>query len=323
MHLPHYPRWLAPGLLMLSLLGGCASVADFPAVDQAALTNQRQHIAQVALASWQAQQARLYLIRERLWLAATRSGQCVHTRVDRGAFVEMPGDLPAELKEELAASGVQLADAVVIAVAPQSPADQSGIHAQDRIVHRGEEPIALPSGWFESGEVALDLHGEQGDRRVTVGARPLCDVEVVLDDAYSPSAFYDGTRIHVAEGMLQALADDDSLAFVLAHELGHATAQHALWARLYNPSASRNQEREADQLGIRLVARAGYDLRRVADVWERIAKLDPTHVGYGWLASHPMRAERELRLQSEIARIQTEAMSATSPQAMPGSRLTP
>ncbi len=96
-------------------------------------------------------------------------------------------------------------------------------------------------------------------------------------------------NIYVTRGLL-ALADDTSeVAAVMAHEIAHVTARHALqraelekrsavisraadvidnpqkgktfktYAQLTLASFSRQQEFEADQIGIRVIAKAGYD----------------------------------------------------------------
>jgi predicted Zn-dependent protease len=102
-----------------------------------------------------------------------------------------------------------------------------------------------------------------------------------------------GGFIYVTRGLI-ALADTEAqLAGVLAHEIGHVTARHAAqrysWAsvaqfgglllratdakkfgeafdlggQIFLSSYSRDQEFEADTLGIRYLARAGYDPRGV------------------------------------------------------------
>ncbi len=96
-------------------------------------------------------------------------------------------------------------------------------------------------------------------------------------------------RIYVTRGLLALANDTAEVAAVMAHEIAHVTARHALqraevekrsalfsqaasviedagktrsfqaYAQLSVASFSRQQEIEADQIGVRTIARAGYD----------------------------------------------------------------
>gem|GEM_PF-5520723 len=303
---------LAVSALVAIQLAACISPpkSPLPDVDQQSLAVERQHMAQAALNSWNTESARLYTIREKLWLTATQRGECPKTGPDRGALLQTVADLPSGLHDEVISAGLRSGGLYVAAVAPGSPAALSDVQAGDRIVAVSRDHIAvhdaLPGGWQDAAEISLDLSNANGDRTVSIGSRSLCNVDVVLDNSHDIWANYDGSRIYVSQGMLQALPDDASLAFVLAHELIHFTAKHTGLASIFNAAGSRDQEREADLMGIRLVAHAGYDLTQVATIWDRLALLDPNRIGFDFLADHPLRAERKLRLQAAIAAIQAE-----------------
>ncbi len=96
-------------------------------------------------------------------------------------------------------------------------------------------------------------------------------------------------NIYVTRGLLALANDTSEVAAVMAHEIAHVTARHALqraelekrsavisqaadvidnreqgrtfknYAQLTLASFSRQQEFEADQIGVRVIARAGYD----------------------------------------------------------------
>ena len=147
-----------------------------------------------------------------------------------------------------------------------------------------------------------------------------------------------GGYVYVTRGLL-ALADNEAeLAGVLGHEVGHVTARHTaqrydravagqvgvlgatilggvlggdLGAQLaqqvagtaataYVQGFSREQEFEADQLGIRYLARAGYDplaMSTFLDALDRESALRRRIEGGGerppdWLASHPRTKDR-------------------------------
>jgi len=95
-------------------------------------------------------------------------------------------------------------------------------------------------------------------------------------DQMEPNAFaLPGGHIYVSRGLLALINDVDELACVLGHEIVHAARRHAAQqqavaryqgsfslpsSRAANMAAySRDMEREADMLGQRLCAAAGYD----------------------------------------------------------------
>lgn len=115
--------------------------------------------------------------------------------------------------------------------------------------------------------------------------------KVSIEDNEEPNAWVSFSMnqysVHVTTGMLKILQTEDQIAGILGHETGHIKLGHyketmgrnLLWVLLYrafgrkdsklDPLAlglalaesgfSRQQEVEADDYGIRLAARAGYD----------------------------------------------------------------
>lgn len=155
------------------------------------------------------------------------------------------------------------------------------------------------------------------------------------------------------KGLVQK-GNDDELAAVLAHEISHATARHvtegisrmttislvgvavqsAIAAggasqganlfgqvfsngmNLYLPSYSRNNEFEADRLGLMYMAKAGYDPRVAVELWKRAAKMkkDRTSV----YSTHPASGVRATRLEKSLpeAMAAYEAARAAMPREM-------
>jgi len=154
-----------------------------------------------------------------------------------------------------------------------------------------------------------------------------------------------GGKIAVYTGLLERLhPDDDELAAVLGHEIAHALREHGrerasqalaqgigltvLGIALGMPEAamdltqlvldltfnlpnSRAHEVEADRIGVELAARAGYDPRAAARLWEKMQR-----VGRGqppeFFSTHPAHATRiaELRETAERVRPLYEAARA-------------
>ena len=65
---------------------------------------------------------------------------------------------------------------------------------------------------------------------------------------------------------------------------------------------SRNSEAEADQIGIELAARAGYDPKAAATLWEKMGKLGKNPPEF--LSTHPAPQNRAARLAELGAQVQ-------------------
>lgn len=134
-----------------------------------------------------------------------------------------------------------------------------------------------------------------------------------------------GGKIAVYTGLIESLhATDDELAAVMGHEIAHALREHAreraseemvagglisigsqllglgdigqkgaqyAYMGLLGLPHSRNQETEADRIGVELAARAGYDPRAAVSLWEKMGKLGgPEPVKF--LSTHPSQSDR-------------------------------
>jgi predicted Zn-dependent protease len=157
----------------------------------------------------------------------------------------------------------------------------------------------------------------------------------VIDDPEMVNAWcMAGGKMAIYTGLINKLnATDDEIAQVMGHEISHALANHtaermsiALATQLglsgvaiaTNDSVykgailtgsslaaataitlpnSRTAESEADQIGIELAARAGYDPRAAVTLWQKMAR-----VGGGgppqFLSTHPSPANRQEKLSA-------------------------
>ena len=164
----------------------------------------------------------------------------------------------------------------------------------------------------------------------------------VIDEPNTVNAFcMAGGKMGIYSGMWEKLkATDDEIAQVMGHEIGHALASHtrekmsvamstqigtsvlAAVLASRDPNAfqqtrdgldnvaalaiglpnSREAETEADQIGIELAARAGYDPRAAVTLWQKMAKLG----GGGrseFTSTHPLPENRMQRLGQLVARV--------------------
>jgi predicted Zn-dependent protease len=168
---------------------------------------------------------------------------------------------------------------------------------------------------------------------------------VVINDPEMVNAWcMAGGRMAIYTGLLeQVKPTDDELAQVMGHEISHALAKHtaekmsiqiatsvgvavvgiasdntavaltgaALAAMLaVNLPNSRAAEEEADQIGIEMAARAGYDPAAAATLWQKMAAISKSRTPQ-FLSTHPDPENR----QEELARLEPKMRQFYFPDA--------
>ena len=159
----------------------------------------------------------------------------------------------------------------------------------------------------------------------------------VIDDPKTVNAWcMAGGRMALYTGLIKQVdPTDDELAQVMGHEIAHALANHtaermstamaanagiiaagllsdkpvqamamaaaAATVAIKLPN-SRTAENEADQIGIELAARAGYDPRSAVTLWQKMAKVGGSSPPE-WLSTHPSDATRQDRLRALAPRM--------------------
>jgi predicted Zn-dependent protease len=102
----------------------------------------------------------------------------------------------------------------------------------------------------------------------------------VIEDEHVNAFCLPGGKIGVFSGLLKVVESDDQLAAVIAHEVAHALAHHASeriarersrnHGLLRDLSYNRQQELEADHIGIFLMTFAGYDPEEAVRFWKEM-----------------------------------------------------
>lgn len=145
-----------------------------------------------------------------------------------------------------------------------------------------------------------------------------------------------GGKIAVYTGLIDKLnITDDELAAVLGHEMSHALREHArervseqavagslisLGSALFGIGDlgqqgiqyaymgaiglphSREQEAEADRMGVELAARAGYDPRAAQTLWQKMSRLGGSEPP-AFLSTHPSSEARQRDLATVAQRV--------------------
>ena len=162
--------------------------------------------------------------------------------------------------------------------------------------------------------------------------------EVNLIGSKSINAFcMPGGKIAVFTGLLDRLElSDDETAMVVGHEMAHALREHAreriaksqgtgallsLGAQLFGLGQlgdvaanigtqlltlkfSRDDETEADLVGLEMGARAGFNPRASLTLWEKMGRESGSNGNLAFLSTHPTGPDRMHRLNENIPRVE-------------------
>ena len=199
-----------------------------------------------------------------------------------------------------------------------------------------QQLLAENRGRVVSGPQA-ELVRTVGERIAAVADDPGFEWEYALFDSPLVNAFcLPGGKVGVYTGLLPVAENEAGLAAVMAHEVAHAIAQHgaerALQQQLSGAVAAalslglsgadpaqraavlglfgagaqygvllpfgRDQESEADRIGLIYMARAGYDPREAVRFWERMAAAQAGPQPPEYVSTHPSHERRVADLQS-------------------------
>lgn len=144
-----------------------------------------------------------------------------------------------------------------------------------------------------------------------------------------------GGKIAFYTGILDKLRlTDDEVAMVMGHEISHALREHSrerlakdqltqmgagvvstifglgdlgrmgmgAGVQMLSLRFSREDETEADLVGLDIAARAGYDPRAAIALWQKMAKAN-TGSPPQWLSTHPSGTNRIAEIQRQLPRV--------------------
>ena len=217
----------------------------------------------------------------------------------------------------------------VMAVVEGSPAQRSGLAADDqlvsvngrdlRIAEAAADPVptrsavasaqSILASEMAKGEIILRVSraGAIHDLHFTTDTGCALSVELMTDGQVN--AWADGERVVVSDGIVALCARDADLALVIGHELAHNLLHHS--EALTAAGSARRQvrltgtgsvgmqetEEEADRLGVQLASGATYDL---GGALAFIARLLDANGADPAAETHPLPARRLALLKAEI-----------------------
>jgi predicted Zn-dependent protease len=164
------------------------------------------------------------------------------------------------------------------------------------------------------------------------------DWQIRVFESEQPNAFaLPGGYMGVNTGMLNIATNQNQLASVVGHEIGHVIANHAnerastksatslglsvlaSTSGMQTPGGqqlmgvlgmgaeygialpfSRRHESEADVIGLQLMAQAGFDPRESVTVWENMQAASGGGAPPAWMSTHPSEGQRIEGLQANM-----------------------
>ena len=182
-----------------------------------------------------------------------------------------------------------------------------------------------------------------GMKLAQVSERPNLPWHFTVVDVPAINAFaLPGGYVYITRGILPFLDDEAQLAGVLGHEIGHVTARHAaqqysratgaqlglILGSIFVPQTrpfaqlgesglgllflkyGRDDEEQADTLGVKYASSAGWDPAGVPQMLTTLARIEDASDNKGvpnWLSTHPAPVDRIQKVQSAVQQAEAGA----------------
>ncbi len=212
-------------------------------------------------------------------------------------------------------------------VMPDTQVDQMGLQSFETL--KKEKPISQNAQYNQLANcIAGAITQEAGGG----------SWEVVVFEDSSPNAFaLPSNKIGIYTGMITLVENQEQLAAVIGHEVGHVLAKHSnerasqdmavnqglgMVQAMSNPQTalgqsamgllglgaeygilkpySRTHESEADIIGMDLMAKAGFDPRQSINLWQKMDQATQGQQPIEFMSTHPSHATRIQQLEQHI-----------------------
>jgi len=234
-----------------------------------------------------------------------------------------------------------IATAVACATNPATGRRQLSLVGEGQEAELGREAaeqVRTSIGLYPDDRLQSYVNGI-GQRLAAVSERPKLDWSFqVVDDAAVNAFALPGGYIYVTRGLLAHVNSEGELAAVLGHEIGHVTARHSVsqmskaqlaslglgLGMILRPELaslgqvgevglgllllkySRNDENQADELGLRYLTRGDYpaaEMPKVLQMLQRVGEAENAGRVPGWLSTHPSPADRVTRVNASLDKL--------------------
>jgi predicted Zn-dependent protease len=250
--------------------------------------------------------------------------------------------MSARVRPQITVSALFTALAVTLVACATNPATgnkEFSLMSEAQEVQLGQEmdgQVKREMGVYNDAELQRYV-SQVGLRLAKASERPNLPWQFTVIDEPAVNAFaLPGGYIYITRGILAFLHDEQQMAGVLGHEIGHVTARHSAQQytkattagvgltllSIFVPEArplqgvaetalgvlflkyGREDELQADRLGAQYTAKTGWDPRGVAGMLRTLERLDVasgTRKGVpNWLSTHPAPADRVQQVTAYI-----------------------
>lgn len=212
--------------------------------------------------------------------------------------------------------------------------------AQEIQMGREYDPQIVGAFGEYHNEAMLSLLQNRANEMGLISHRPKLQYHVRILDSPVINAFaVPGGYMYLTRGILAQFNNEAEMIGVLAHEMGHITARHSVsrqakqtvgqlllvggmiaseefrkygeyamaGMQLLFLSYSRDDEREADQLGVEYTSKIGFDAQRMADFYQVLVRMNmDSHQGGvpTFLSTHPDPGDRYNDVKKDAAKWQ-------------------
>lgn len=244
---------------------------------------------------------------------------------------------PLNLIKEIALSLVFIFAVISCAVNPVTGKKQLMLMSEAQEVQMGAkyDPQVIATFGEYQDEQILSFIQTKADEMGKISHRPNLKYHVKILDSPVINAFaVPGGYIYLTRGILAQFNNEAELMGVLGHEMGHITARHSVsnqskqtlgqllliggmiaseefasyaqyalqGMQLLFLKFSRDNERQADQLGVAYSSQIGYDANKMADFFQVLKKMSLPEEQGGvptFLSTHPDPADRYNSVKSD------------------------
>jgi len=225
-------------------------------------------------------------------------------------------------------TGVTVLGSAGCAVNPVTGKSQFMLMSENQEIQLGAQSHEGIVGSYGSyaGDSIQSWFDERGQHMAALTHRPRLPWRFTVLDSPVINAFaVPGGYIYVTRGILTNFNNEAQFAGVLAHELGHVNARHsalryskaqvanlglgvgvifseefAKYAQLASIGSallflkfSRDDERQADKLGVEYSSKAGYDAVHMSDFFHTLERMHPRGGSLpAWQSTHPDPGDR-------------------------------
>jgi len=289
-------------LIAAILLSGCASVStQLPDIAQAKLSAEQSHQEVMAFDEMDRLQQRLMQVALPVLKANTEL--CPKTRQDVGVMMHNVKTYTKVLRPAAQRELGALDTPSISLIVSGSAADAAGLKVGDQFLNEKDKAIwSNDKSLQDTLKTGKPVRIRRGAEEMTVNLKSetVCGYNIRLAQTSTINAYADGKNITMTAGMMNFVKNDDELALIVGHELGHNTMGHIrkiVSNIILTAGATRYTrpfESESDYVGMYYMVRAGYSPEGVEEFWRRLAITNPKHVARD--KTHPRYPNRYLSL---------------------------